>query len=400
MGLFKRLLAVLLAAGMLVSLAAAAGCAGGKETAPKPQEKVKIGGIFDITGGTGDVGTPYSEGARACVEFLNSKGGINGRQIELIWQDYAYDIKRAKEIYDKLVQQDKVVAILGWGTGDTEALKSIIARDKIPYISGSYSEGLLDINQCPYNFLIAASYSDQARAALKWIKDNWRENRKPRVAFVYNNTPFGTSPIADAKKFAQENGFEVVADEVMELKVLDATTQMLDLKQKKADFAIIQGTSNLAATTLKDAKKVGVTTRFIGLNWAADEKVIQLAGEAAEGYIGVIPFCFPGEDVPAMADIEAWLTRNNKSLKDINQKFVQGWMAVLVLAEGIKNAGDNLTGEGVRQGLEQLNNFSPGGLGAPLTFTATSHRGTEQVRLAEVKNGKFVYVTDWFSYKQ
>jgi len=401
MRLFKRLLTVVLTACMVVSLAAAAGCGGGgQETAPQAQETVKIGGIFDITGGTGDVGTPYMEGARACVDFLNSKGGINGRQIELIWRDYAYDIRRASEIYQQLVQQEKVVAILGWGTGDTEALKSIIARDKIPYISGSYSEGLLDINQCPYNFLIAASYSDQARAALKWIRDNWKENRKPRVAFVYNNTPFGSSSIEDAKKFARENGFEVVADEVMELKVLDATTQMLDLKQKRADFAIIQGTSNLAATTLKDAKKNGVPTRFIGLNWAADEKVIQLAGEAAEGYIGVIPFCFPGEDAPAMADIEAWLAQNNKSLQDINQKFVQGWMSVLVLAEGIKNAGDNLTGEGIKQGLEQLNNFSPGGLGAPITFSASSHRGTEQVRLAEVKNGKFVYLTDWFSYKQ
>lgn len=398
--MLRRFLVAVLAVCLLVSLALTAGCGGGGKQAAETQEKVKIGGIFDITGGTGDVGTPYADGARACVEFLNSKGGINGRQIELVWQDYAYDIKRAKEIYDKLVQQDKVVAILGWGTGDTEALKSIIARDKIPYISGSYSEGLLDINQCPYNFLIAASYSDQARAALKWIKDNWRENRKPRVAFVYNNTPFGRSPIEDAKRFALENGFEVVGDEVMELKVLDATTQMLDLKQKKADFAIIQGTSNLAATTLKDAKKNGVTTRFIGLNWAADEKVIQLAGEAAEGYIGVIPFCFPGENAPAMADIEAYLTSKNKSLKDINQKFVQGWVSVLVLAEGIKNAGSDLTGEGVKKGLEQLNNFSPGGLGAPITFSASSHRGTEKVRLAEVRNGKFEYLTDWFSYKK
>jgi branched-chain amino acid transport system substrate-binding protein len=118
----------------------AAGCGGGQETATTA-DKVKIGGIFDITGGTGDVGEPYARGARACVEFLNSKGGVNGRQIDLKWEDYAYDIKRAKEIYDKLVGQEKVVAILGWGTGDTEALKSIIARDKIPYISGRIPRG-------------------------------------------------------------------------------------------------------------------------------------------------------------------------------------------------------------------------------------------------------------------
>ena len=121
MSLLKRLLAVVLTACIVVSLAAAAGCGGGgQETAPQAQETIKIGGIFDITGGTGDVGSPYADGARACVDFLNSKGGINGRQIDLVWRDYAYDIKRATEIYHQLVQQEKVVAILGWGTGDTE----------------------------------------------------------------------------------------------------------------------------------------------------------------------------------------------------------------------------------------------------------------------------------------
>lgn len=269
----------------------------------------------------------------------------------------------------------------------------------VPYISGSYSEGLLDINQCPYNFLVAASYSDQARIAIKWIKDNWKASGKPKIAFVFNDTPFGRSPVDDAKRFATENGFDVVADEVVDLKALDATTQVLDLKQKKADFAIIQGTSNLTATVLKDAKKNNLTTQFIGLNWAADEKVIQLAGDTAEGYIGVIPFAFPYEDVPGMAAIKEYLASKGKKLEDINQKFVQGWCSTKVMLEGVKRAGDNLTGEGIKAGLESLSGFDTGGLAAPVTFTPESHRGSEKVRLAKVTNGKFEYLTDWISYK-
>ncbi|RPF46939.1 amino acid/amide ABC transporter substrate-binding protein (HAAT family) [Thermodesulfitimonas autotrophica] len=371
----------------------------GPATAEKTKEPVKIGGIFDLTGPTADVGQPYADGAKAYIDYLNSKGGVNGRQVELIDIDYAYDKTKALEAYNKLVKQDQVAAILGWGTGDTEALKQMIAADKIPYISGSYSEGLLDINLCPYNFLVAASYSDQARIALKWIKDNWKESRKPRVALIYNDTPFGKSPVADAKKYAAQIGIDIVADEVVDLKALDATSQMLDLKQKKADFAIIQGTSNLAATVLKDAKKNGLSTRFIGLNWAADEKVIKLAGPAAEGYIGVIPFAFPYEKVPGMAVIQEYLTAKGQKLEEKNQKFIQGWTSAMIMTEGIKRAGDKVTGEAIKAGLENLANFDTGGLSAPVTFTAQSHRGSEKVRLAEVKNGRFEYLTDWIGYK-
>ncbi|MDI6631079.1 MAG: ABC transporter substrate-binding protein [Bacillota bacterium] len=393
---------VLLCICLAVALAAS-GC-GKKESPSEPaagtsKEPVRIGGIFDLTGPTGDVGMPYAEGAKAYIAYINSKGGVNGREVKLFDIDYAYDKTKALEAYNKLVKQNQVAAILGWGTGDTEALKQMIADDKIPYISGSYSEGLLDITQCPYNFLIAASYSDQARIALKWVKDNWKESRKPRIAFVYNDTPFGKSPIDDAKKFATENGFEVVADEIIDLKALDATSQILDLKQKQADFAIVQGTSNLASTVLKGAKQHGLKTKFIGLNWAADEKVIQLAGDAAEGYLGVIPFAFPYENVPGMAAIKEYLTSQGQKLEDKNQKFVQGWTSALIMLEGVRLAGDNVTGEGIKAGLESLSNFDTGGLSAPVTFTAESHRGSEKVRLAEVKNGKFEYLTDWIGYK-
>lgn len=393
---------VLLCVCLAVALAAS-GC-GKKESPSKPaagtsKELVRIGGIFDLTGPTGDVGMPYAEGAKAYIAYINSKGGVNGREVKLFDIDYAYDKTKALEAYNKLVKQNQVAAILGWGTGDTEALKQMIADDKIPYISGSYSEGLLDITQCPYNFLIAASYSDQARIALKWVKDNWKKSRKPRIAFVYNDTPFGKSPIDDAKKFATENGFEVVADEIIDLKALDATSQILDLKQKQADFAIVQGTSNLASTVLKGAKQHGLKTKFIGLNWAADEKVIQLAGDAAEGYLGVIPFAFPYENVPGMAAIKEYLTSQGQKLEDKNQKFVQGWTSALIMLEGVRLAGDNVTGEGIKAGLESLSNFDTGGLSAPVTFTAESHRGSEKVRLAEVKNGKFEYLTDWIGYK-
>ena len=413
----QKLMAAALTALLVVALggcgssapagAPAASTSGGTSSAPASGgdnslagQTIKIGGIFDITGGTADVGKPYAEGAKAYVDFLNSKGGIKGAKVQLNDIDYAYQVPKAQEAYKKLIEEDKVVAILGWGTGDTEALKGVIAKDKIPYISGSYSENLTDMSAAPYNFLGAATYSDQAKTVLKWIKDNWNDkSRNPKVALLYNDTPFGKSPIEDAEAYAKKIGVDIVDKEIVAVSALEANSQLLNMSKTNPDFGIIQETWGAAAAILKDAKKLNLKTKFIGLNWAAGEGIVTLAGAAAEGYIGAVTHAFADETKMAgMKDIQDYLTSKGQKLSDKSQKFVQGWVSAEIMIMGVKNAGSTITGETVRQGLEKLNNADLGGLGAPVTFTATNHRGTTKIRLAEVKQGKFVAFTDYIGY--
>lgn len=370
-------------------------------TSSGDEDVIKIGGLFDITGPTADVGKPYADGVKAYFEWVKKNDGINGKQVKLIDIDYAYAVPQALEAYKKLTQQDKVVGILGWGTGDTEAMKELIAEDHIPYISGSYSENLTDVEAHPYNFLAAATYSDQARTSIQWIKDNWTGSGNPKLALVYNDTPFGRSPVEDAKAFAAEIGVDVVDEQVVDLSSLDASSQMLNMKEKAPDFAIIQQTWGATATILKDAKRLGLETKFIGLNWAAGEGLLPLAGDAAEGFIGIVQHAFPFEGTDAVSgliEIEKYLEGKNKTLADVDQKFVQGWTSAKIMLEGATLAGDKVTGETLKAGLEKLNNYETGGLGALITFTANNHTGTNQVRLAEVKNGKYILIEDYIGY--
>ncbi|GGJ67755.1 branched-chain amino acid transport system substrate-binding protein [Anoxybacillus voinovskiensis] len=391
------LAALLLAAGTLF------GCSGGEKpastegTTKTDKGTIKIGGLFDITGATGDVGTPYAEGEKAYIEYINSKGGVNGYKIELVGQDYAYKIPEAQKLYQKFKSSDKVAAILGWGTGDTEALRQQVAADNIPYFSASYSENLKNLKESPLNFLTAASYSDQARSVLKWIKDN-HQGGTPKVALIYNDTAFGKSPIQDAKEFAKEIGVEIVDEQIVDLKALDATSQLLNMQKKNPDYAIIQETWGATATILKDAKKLGIKTQFIGLNWATGEGLLPIAGDAAEGFIGVVTHAFPYEELPGMNEIKEYLASKGEKLEDKNQKFVQGWVTAKILVEGIKLADDPTTGEGIRKGIEKINGLDLGGLAAPVTFTPENHAGTNQIRLAKVENGKFKVFTDYIGY--
>ena len=392
----KKIASLLLTLGLSVGMLI--GCSGGDQANTSSKGgTIKVGGLFDITGATGDVGAPYAEGEKAYFEYINSKGTINGYKLELIGQDYAYKIPEAQKLYQKYKSKDKVAAILGWGTGDTEALRQQVAADKLPFFSASYSENLKNLDESPYNFLTAASYSDQARSVLKWIKDNHKDST-PKVALIYNDTAFGKSPIQDAKDFAKEIGVEIVDEQIVDLKALDATSQLLNMQKKNPDYAIIQQTWGATATILKDAKKLGIKTQFIGLNWATGEGLIPIAGDAAEGFIGVVTHAFPYEDLPGMAEIKEFLDSKGEKLEDKNQKFIQGWVTAKILVEGIKLAEDPTTGEGIRKGLEKIENLDLGGLAAPVTFSAENHAGTNQIRLAKVENGKFVVFTDYIGY--
>ncbi len=173
-----------------IALAAMAFLAG-----PLSAQDIVIGNLADITGGTGDVGKPYADGIKAYTDYINSAGGINGKKIKLLQQDYAYKIPEALALYKKFKDQDKVIAIQGWGSGDTEALKEQVAKDQIPYWSASYSAHLTDPTKSPYNFFCAPDYSTALRAGLKYIKDNWKEKRKPKVAFIYPDVGYGKAPI-------------------------------------------------------------------------------------------------------------------------------------------------------------------------------------------------------------
>ncbi|MCK5681264.1 ABC transporter substrate-binding protein [bacterium] len=362
---------------------------------------IKIGGLFDITGGTGSVGTPYAEGVRDYVRYLNEeKGGINGVKIELLDVDYAYKIPQAIAAYRKF-KSSNVVAIQGWGTGDTEALSPLIKKDKIPYFSASYSEHLTDPKVTPYNFMVGTTYADQARVALKFIKDTWTDkSRNPRVAFIYNDTGFGRSPFftvkfqghhfPGAEDYAKEIGINLVAKPIIGLRALDATPQLLNMKKADPDFAICQETS-VMATILKDAKKLNLRTKFFALNWAMSGQIAALAGDAAEGCYWTNPFCVWEDDAAGVNEAKAISEKYHPGKVQIVNYF-QGYTAMKVMAEAISRVEGEVNGPAIKAALEGMSNFDTGGLTVPISFSDRSHKGSMGLRIYQIQKGEFVPV--------
>jgi branched-chain amino acid transport system substrate-binding protein len=257
---------------------------------PATPDEIRVGGLFDLTGATSEVCVPYVEGVRDYVTYINERGGINGRHVVLTDMDYGYNIERAKEAYRQLVEDFQSMVIMGWGTGDTEAMRSLIAADELPFMSASYAELLTNPQEAPYNFLIGVTYSDQMRIAMQYILDTWTDtSRPPRVALIYNDTLFGLSPIQDGRDYAAARGLEIVDEEIVSLSAEDVTPQLQAMAAANPDYAIVQETTASGALIVSTAYEMELPTKFIMLNWSADEKFIALTGEAG-GVLGTVPF--------------------------------------------------------------------------------------------------------------
>jgi len=381
---------------------AACGGGGAEPAAPaSSDEPIKVGAIFDLTGATGDVGTPYSEGVKGYVDWLNSNGGVEGRPIDLISADYAYKVDVAEQLYTQYVSEG-VVAFMGWGTGDTEAMRTRIAEDQIPFMSASYSAALLDMEAAPYNFLIGTSYSDQAIIAVRWAIDDWAamgNDGAPKVALIHHDSPFGTSPVEDARAFAEANGVEFTSL-AMPGGVTDYVAELAQMQTFGANYAIVHTVSSPAAVLLKDAQSQGFDAQFICLNWCADEILINLAGDAAEGVVGAIPFTPPSSPVPGHENAAEYLEAHGSSLEEKGLHYTQGWWTMATMVEGIRRvveAGDEVNGENIRAALETISNFDTGGVTSPISFSPTSHKGNDSLRLFTVEGGQWVNPSDFIS---
>jgi branched-chain amino acid transport system substrate-binding protein len=355
-------------------------------------DPIKVGAIFDLTGPTSDVGTPYSEGLTDFVNWYNDAGGVDGQELDLVSADYAYAVDQAEQLYSQYVGEG-VVAFMGWGTGDTEALRSRIAADEIPFMSASYSDVLGDPAEAPYNFLIGTGYGAQAVAAVQWAIDEGADS----VAIFHHDSPFGQSPVAMAQEHAEDAGLDFSIFP-MPGGATDFTAELTQVKDAGVDFILVQNVSSPASTLVKNIRDFGLDTEVICLNWCSDELFISLAGDAANSVLGTSPFAFPGSGVDGLKEMDEYLAAKDQSLEDKGVRYVQGWLTMKVMTAAIEDvvaAGDEVTGPNIHAALEAMQNYDTGGITQNLSFSSNNHSANKAVQFYEVQNGAWSAVSDY-----
>jgi branched-chain amino acid transport system substrate-binding protein len=375
---------------LLASAAITLVCSGTAQAAD-----IVIGHLADLTGATASVSKPFAAGVADALNYINAKGGVSGDKIAFETVDYSYQVPRAMAQYKKWTSESKLAAIQGWGTGDTEALVSSVAKDEIPYFSASYSGHLTDpqgktsAKAAPYNFFYGPSYTDGCRGLVEWAAADWKKKgAKGQAKFVHmgDNHPYPNAPKDACGAYAKEKGFEILNPIQYSLKPGDFKAQCLSLKESAADYAYLANTSGSTISLLKSCETVGTKAQFMGNIWGMDEVGLKASGEAANGMVWVVAATTWADTTPGMT-----LVREISKLSDPSGKeerpshYMRGICSAYYMKEAMDIATTmpgGVTGANIKAAMYKKSNWVPAGLEGvclPSTWKADDHRGTTQV---------------------
>ena len=398
----RRSLIVLL----MVAVVGATGALGG--ASPAAGQEIVIGVQCDRTGATQIVGTVLCPGFHDYIALVNSKGGVEGHKIKDLEIDHEYKVPPAVESYERF-KKEGAVSIAVYGTPQIYALAAKLTEDRIPGTSPGFgSAAAADGVRYPYIFPIAATYWSQGTAAVDFVKKQMGGSLKgKKIAYIFFDNPAGREPIQVLEDLAAKEGFQLKTFAVPPPGV-EMGAQVLDIAQRyRADFVIAHLFGGAPAVSIKELKRVGYPlNKVVSFVWGSAEANIDAAGgfAAAEGYY-TMQFAGVGQDYPVLNEIREMYKKGGKPAPKEMASTVFYNRGVLIAAlhvEAIRNAlkakpGGKITGADVKAGFEKISGFTLGGLVPPLKITATDHEGGGLVQIWQVKGGKFVKVTDWYS---
>src|SRR5699024_6849776 len=209
---------------------------------------------------------------------------------------------------------DGVVAVMGLGARETEVLCTRVAYDELPVNSGSFYEELTDVEESPYNYLIAPTYSDQIRVALNHIDQE--TDGEARVAVLHNDSPFGTSPVGDGSDWIEDEGLEI---DYSSHPIPSGTTNFTGLLNQvsDADYIIVQDVAAPASQLARDIESQGSDQTIVCLNWCSSELLVPSAGDAAEGHMMIQPVAPLSAEKPGHEEIVEYLEENGGDTEQV-----------------------------------------------------------------------------------
>ncbi|MFH2059545.1 MAG: ABC transporter substrate-binding protein [Pseudomonadota bacterium] len=361
----------------------------------------KLGLSLAITGPTSDAGNPYSKGVEDYFKFVNETKLLGTDTIDCTIRDDQYKTDITKRNFEDYMDQG-IVLYLNYSTGSTLGLKKDFEEEKIAVIPASFHRGNLEDSH--YIFLPVASYSEQVISLGEFVAKN-HKGGTPKVALFLHPSAFGRGPLADTEA-AVKAGLNIEIVEVVEHgKDLDNTAMLQRLLSKGVQYVICQTIQSPVATMLKDAERLGLTSKsfgeagkltFLGAHYTGGNDLIALAGTATEGFNWVCSYNLTSEDTEGTKQQLALAKKYGRDDKAANShNYANGIMVAQVATEAIRRAKAaglevNKTNlYNMLNGMNGANAYHPYTTVGPVTYSPTDHAGVDMLQIYTVKGGVF-----------
>jgi branched-chain amino acid transport system substrate-binding protein len=281
----RKIGAIILVILLLASLALV-GCGKKDQANSGGNSPYKIGVLTTLSGDTGFLGLDIKDSIDLEVEKINSEGGVNGHPIEIVYQDDGFDSAKAVSGFDKLAQQDKVLAVFGLIGEPLEAsVRPLAEKYKIPLVMNVPSvPGTRDISP-KWNFSAAQNEVQDVELWIQWCKDNGYT----KVAFLQTNDALNEARLGEAKVKLPAAGIELnILTDQINFTSVDVTPEVTKLKalvdSTGSQAVLMTVWPNLIPSVLKAAKAINLNVPFTQYCEGGDSSLLAMGGDELEGY--------------------------------------------------------------------------------------------------------------------
>jgi branched-chain amino acid transport system substrate-binding protein len=401
LGLSLAVLEAALATALAVTLvgcSASTSGTGGTSGGTPAAQPIKIGAIVSLTGTYAGLGAPEKNTLEMEVKRINDAGGINGRQVELVIEDDGTDQAKAAAAAAKLIDQDKVVALIGaTGTGQTMAIRGEVDKAAIPDVSMAGGSAVTAAPLDPLVFQTPWSNKLVIPFELKDMKSVGRS----KIGVISDTGGFGKDGLAVLQVEAPKAGITIVSNQTFNVGDTDFSAQLTKIKNSGADTLMVITSGKEAAAIVQSANQLKLQDKmlFYGTHGNARMEFVKGAGAAAEGFrfaAGkiLIPSSW-GTGTPEFTATTDFIDRYSAAYAGEKPSTFAGhaYDAINIIAEAAKRVTGDLTAAALRDEIEKTTGFV--GMSGTFNYTPTDHNGLKEtdLNMYEVKNGTWAIAT-------
>lgn len=353
--------------------------------------QVKIGSVLSVTGPASFLGDPEKRTLEMYVEDLNAKGGINGQKVELKIYDDAGDANAARTFATRLVEEDKVAAVIGGSTtGTSMAMIPVFDDAKIPFISLA---GAVQIVSPVKKFTFKTPHTDLM--ACEKIFEDLKKRNLLTIAMISGTDGFGASMKAQCEAAAPKMGINIAHQESFGPRDTDMTPQLTNIKGKAGIQAVVvPGFSQGPAIVTRNYKQLDMKLPLYHSHGVASKQFIELSGPAAEGVrlpasALLIAEKLPDSDPQKKTVLDYKTTYEKKTGQPVSTFGGHAYDGLFLLVDAAKRA-NSLNPEKLRDALETTKGYM--GTAGVVNMSPADHMGLDLTafRMLEIKNGDWV----------
>ena len=384
MAIKATLLNTMLSATLMWSAAQSAGAEDGITATT-----VKLGQCAALSGPAAGLGTGMKSGMEAAFAEVNKAGGVSGRTITLTSVDDGYDPDRCVDATVKLIEEQKVFALVGYvGTPTGKAALPVVSELKVPLIGLFTGAGLFRTPVNPFVFNLRASYDNETEVLVEHLT---KDLAAKKIAVFYQNDSFGQAGLSGTEKALTKRSMTVVAKGTFERNTVAVKTGLATILAGAPDAVVMVGPYKPIAAFVKEARAAGLTIPFATISFVGTESLIAELAAAADGL--VISQVVPSPDDTAIPVVKSYRDALAAHVPDAKPSYVglEGYVSARLFLEGLKHVTGEPTRLGLVQALDGLADFDLGGM--KLSISKTDHQASDEVFLTQVAAGKAKAVT-------